>query len=227
MANDTLCQDWISELPEPLRSEVVDCMTQRQFHNGDLIYRTGDVGNEILQVTQGNVRMFTISESGRELVYDLFPAGTCFGESSLIDGGPRPHTAQAVGRVTLRALARADFERLWSESPVFSRAVARLVSHRTRRLYGIYEQVSHIALSRRMAARLCGLAATAGEQRDDGVHFNLRITQEDIGSLVAGSRQSVNKILRQWQADEIIDLAYGSLIIRDLPTLERLSQKGD
>lgn len=216
-------QNWIEDLPDSIRAEVLACMPERSYASGDMIYRAGEAGHELYQVSRGNVRIYTISEDGRELLYDLFPVGACFGEASLIDGGPRPHMTQAVGDVCLRVMGQDDFEALWRRYPEVSMAVARLQTYRARRLYGIYEQVSLSALSRRMAGRLSTLAATVGDAREDGIYFRLRITQEDIGSLVAGSRQSVNKILKQWQQEEVIDLAYGSLVIRDLSTLERLS----
>ncbi|TXS95784.1 Crp/Fnr family transcriptional regulator [Parahaliea maris] len=223
MTIDPTQQNWIHGLPDPIRDEVLACMHERDYAPGDMIYRTGEPGHELYQILRGNVRIFTISEEGRELLYEMFPEGACFGESSLIDEGPRPHMTQAVGDVRLRVLSRDDFEMLWRRYPEVSMAVARLQTYRARRLYGVYEHVSLNALSRRMADRLSVLAATVGEVREDGIYFRLRITQEDIGSLVVGSRQSVNKILKQWQQDNVIDLAYGSLVIRDLATLQRLA----
>nr|WP_241263146.1 Crp/Fnr family transcriptional regulator [Parahaliea mediterranea] len=202
-------------------------MGTRQYHRGELVYRAGEPGNEIYQVIEGTTRIYTLTTDGRELLYELMPPGACFGESSLIDAQPRPHMAQAVTDVKLRVLELADFQALWRESPELSHAVALVLCRRTRRLYEIYEGVSLAALSRRMARRLCVLADSIGEDRDDGVHFQIRLTQEDIGSLVAGSRQSVNKILKQWQCDGLINLAYGSLVIRQLATLEQLANTGE
>ncbi|MEQ8801835.1 MAG: Crp/Fnr family transcriptional regulator, partial [Haliea sp.] len=189
--------------------------------------RAGEPGNELFRVESGNVRIFNVSEDGRELLYDLFPVGTCFGESSLIDRGLRPHTTQAIGEVVLQVLSREHFERAWKVYPEVSWAVARLQTSRARRLYGFYERVSMDALCRRTARRLWLLAKTMGQQCDDGIHFDIRITQDDIGSLVAGSRQSVNKVLRQWQEDGVIDLAYGSLVVREMAELERLAMQND
>ncbi|QIB64438.1 Crp/Fnr family transcriptional regulator [Kineobactrum salinum] len=216
-------QDWIGELPVPVREEVLACMPPRRYANGETIYRAGEAGAELYRVEQGNVRIFNLSQGGKELLYDLFPPRTCFGEATLIDGGGRPHTTQAIGEVILRVMPQEHFERLWQVHPEISWAVARLQTERARRLYAFYEQVSLDTLCRRIARRLCLLARTVGQEREDGIHFDLRITQEDIGCLVAGSRQSVNKVLRQWQAERVIDLAYGSLLIRELSALEQLA----
>lgn len=220
-------QDWIGQLSESVREKVLACMPPRHYGNADMIYRSGEAGDELYRVEQGTVRIFNVSEDGKELLYDLFPPDTCFGEATLIDGGPRPHSTQAVGDIILRVLSRGRFEQLWSAHPEVSWAVARLQTVRARRLYKMYEQVSLDILCRRIAYRLFILAKTVGREFEGGIHFDVRLTQEDMGSLVAGSRQSVNKVLRQWQEEGLIDLAYGSLQIRDLAALERLAQQSD
>ncbi len=220
-------QDWVGSLPEALRDEVLHLMVKRSYSHGEMIYRTGDLGQEMFQIEVGNVRIYTLTEGGRELLYDLLPRGACFGESCLIDDGPRPHMSQAVGDTHLWVLSRHHFERLWKKYSEVSIGVARVMQRRSRRLYNSYEQVSLAVLSRRMAGRLCSLADIVGEEQVDGVHFRVRITQEDIGSLVAGSRQSVNRILKQWQCQGVIDVAYGSVVIRNKPHLKRIADHQD
>lgn len=215
--------NWIDTLSPALHQRVRGRMSTREYRRGEIVYRAGEPGREVFQVVEGTVRIFTLTADGRELLYDLMPPGACFGEASLIDGLPRPHMAQAVGDTRLRVLGQADFQALWREFPELSHAVAVVLCRRSRKLYEIYEGVSLAALSRRMARRLCALADNIGDDRVDGVHFQIRLTQEDIGNLVVGSRQSVNKILKQWQCEGLINLAYGTLVIKQLDTLQELA----
>ena len=216
-------QNWIARLPKTVRDEVSACLVTRQYKEGDFVYAAGQVGNELYQVRAGVVRLFTLEDDGRELLWDLFATGICFGETSLIDDEPRPHSAQAMNDCVVNSLSRADFSRLWRTHPEVSIAVAQLLSARSRRLYGVYRSVSLNVLSARMADRLVSLAETCGHQRADGIHFGVRITQEAIGNLVVGSRQSVNRILRQWQNEGVIELNYGSVVILNLNALRKHS----
>ncbi len=216
-------QDWIGNLPPSIKEEVMAHTAERRYSNGEMIYRAGEPGDEMFRIASGNVRIYTLTEEGRELLYDLLPVGACFGESSLIDAGPRPHMTHAVGEVLVHVLSRQQFERLWREYPEVSLNIAQMMQRRSRRLYNVYEQVSLAVLSRRMAGRLCSLADIVGVAQEDGIHFRVRITQEDIGSLVAGSRQSVNRILKEWQCQGVIDVAYGSLVIRDKNHLRQIA----
>ncbi|MFV0476771.1 MAG: Crp/Fnr family transcriptional regulator [Parahaliea sp.] len=217
-------QDWMGNLPDNVRRDVHACLFPRHYAAGEVVYRTGEEGDEMFQVLSGAVRIYALSEEGKELLYDLFPAGSWFGEGSLIDGEPRAVMAQAIGDVTLSVLSQAHFERLWARYPEVSLAVARMVAARVRKLFYLYEGVSTAALSNRMAGRLCFLADAVGIEQMGGIHFDMRLTQEDIGSLVVGSRQSVNRILKQWQCDGIIDISYGTVVIKNKLYLERLAE---
>lgn len=218
-------QNWIARLPKSVREEVAGRLVAREYKEGEFLYEAGQPGSELFQVRAGVVRLFTLEDDGRELLWDLFATGTCFGETTLIDGEPRAHSAQAMNDCVINVLAKTDFQALWVTYPEVSMAIAQLLSARGRRLYGVYRSITLSALSSRMAERLVALAETCGHQRSDGIHFGVRITQEAIGNLVVGSRQSVNRILREWQEEGVIELNYGSVIISDIEALRALSAK--
>ena len=222
LSSDIDPQNWIGRLPDTLRERIEHKIHRRHVAAGELIYVAGEVGQATFQMESGIVRLYTLSDDGRELVYDFLRAGMCFGETSIIDGLPRAHMAQAVTETVITVLRGSDLKLLMSKHPEIAIAFCQLLTSRARRLYTIYEGVSLAALSRRMATRLSDLASTIGEVQEDGVHFPLRITQEDIGTLVVGSRQTVNRILKGWQARGLIDLQYGALVIKNPTALREL-----
>lgn len=216
-------QCWDLSLPDAARADLEGCLKERRYGDKEYIYQAGQDGEEMFQIASGVVRLYALTTDGRELLYDFFRAGIWFGESTLIDGKPRAHNCQAVGEVTVKVLRLEDFQRLWTTYPEISLAISRVLTSRARQLYTLYEGISLTVLSKRMAGRLCTFAETLGEERDDGIHFPTRITQEDIGSLVVGSRQSVNQILRRWSSEGLIDVSYGNLIIRKIADLKKLA----
>ncbi|RLQ22374.1 Crp/Fnr family transcriptional regulator [Seongchinamella sediminis] len=215
--------NWISRLSPALREEITASMTIRDYADKDLIYRSGEPGEEIFQVVSGYVRMYTLTAEGKELVYTIFEPGCCFGEMSLIDNLPRFHMAQAFGEVRLAVLSRADFDRFWASHPEVSQELCRFFVMRERRIFQIYDQSSLDPLPVKITHRLLSLADTIGEERADGIHFDMRITQEDIGFMVAASRQSVNKVLGLWRQQGLIKIEYGNLVITDVGKLRELA----
>ena len=214
--------NWIERLPEPVKVSVRGCMTARHYVAGEVVYRTGDPGDELYQLVSGNIRLYTVDPKGRELLYIIHQAGNCFGEMSLIDNLPRAHIAQAIGETELCVMRRRQFEQLWMLYPEISRELCRLLCSRERSMFGVFEDRSLLPLPARIAIRLYQLASTLGTEQRDGIHFDLRITQEDISLMVAASRQAVNKVLKDWQGEGIIDISYGNFIVKDLQALKIL-----
>jgi CRP-like cAMP-binding protein len=49
----------------------------------------------------------------------------------------------------------------------------------------------------------------------------VRITQRELGEIVGISRERINKQLRAWQSQRLVDLETGGVIIRDAAALAR------
>ncbi len=107
------------------------------FHNtdrwlacraGEVIFRTGDPGEKMYVVLEGQVRL---SANGRELE-QLGPGGV-FGEIALIDNGPRSADAVAVTDGRLVPIDENWFKFLVQQTPFFSLQVMRVMAERLRR----------------------------------------------------------------------------------------------
>jgi CRP-like cAMP-binding protein len=55
---------------------------------------------------------------------------------------------------------------------------------------------------------------------------DLQVTQEDIGDMLATTRQSVSRILADWQCRGIVNMRYGRIVVIDPAALrkEKLGQ---
>jgi CRP/FNR family transcriptional regulator, cyclic AMP receptor protein len=60
------------------------------------------------------------------------------------------------------------------------------------------------------------------ESGTSGGGRQLHLSQSQLGHIVGASRESINKILQAMQRAGLIDLAKGSIIIRDRSAIEQL-----
>jgi Crp-like helix-turn-helix domain len=51
----------------------------------------------------------------------------------------------------------------------------------------------------------------------------IRFSQRELANMVGGSRESVNKCLRNWQRTGLVRISGGSIIISDRPALENIA----
>ncbi|WP_339727237.1 helix-turn-helix domain-containing protein [uncultured Psychrobacter sp.] len=70
-----------------------------------------------------------------------------------------------------------------------------------------------------MASMLIGLIDTYGQQIGDDIKIDLRLSQEELGFMLGTTRQTINKIIQSWQKQNLIDMHYGFITIKDKPQL--------
>ena len=98
------------------------------------LYNAGDPGDSIFVVRAGEVELFFKNDTGDRIVLETARVGDFFGETSLMDGGPR--TASAVVLADLEALVvdRGDLDEFfracalpppWTSSPRAAGGCAR------------------------------------------------------------------------------------------------------
>ena len=211
--------DWLKGLPDTERQAVTSRMATRRYNHGQFVYQRGDSGTEMYQITQGCVRLYSLSSEGKKLLYAVFEPGDFFGEISVLDNKPRHHMAQTFGDVELKTLRSNDFHKLCETYPAIYQAMFQLLCQRSRSMFNYFQEASQMALAERIAIKLCTLARSFKLSENKEEHLDLKVTQEDIGYMVAASRQSVNKVLNDWQQDNAIEIQYGSILIKDFAFL--------
>lgn len=205
-------------LPEDVRAAFAAMTKRRRYAAGRMIYSQAEPGNEMFRLVEGEVRLSLMRDDGRELVYLLFQPGDCFGESSLIDGGPRPHTADAQTDVVLEVVSRESFNRLRAAHPSFDSGLLRLLCGHMRLLSGYVADATLDQLPSRLASRLL---ATARDDVD-GIP-TVRLSQAELGRMVGASRQTINKLLQQFRSQGLVGLSYSVVTITDQRSLQQLA----
>ena len=100
----------------------------KPYSAGNAIFRTGDHGDSMYVVVEGEVR---ISTSGKEL--EVLGPGGVFGEIALIDSGPRMADAVAVTDCRVAPIDEKRFKFLVQQTPFFSLQIMRVMADRLRR----------------------------------------------------------------------------------------------
>jgi CRP/FNR family cyclic AMP-dependent transcriptional regulator len=202
---------------------VLGMVTERQLKNGQVIFQKGDPGMSLMAVLQGRVKIGAYSEDGKEIILNIVEPGQIFGEIALLDGKQRTADATAMGPTTLLVLDRRDFIPFLERNPKIAVRLIEVLCERVRRTSEMVESVAFLEYSARLARLLLRLAENYGEESEDGVRINLRISQQDLGNLIASTRESVNRQLNAWAEEGIVELERGQITILDSDALEDLS----
>ena len=123
----------------------------------------------------------------------------------------------------LLVLDRPTFERMIADFPQLAIRLMVILSQRLRHTTSIHEDSVFLEVPARLAKFLLNFSfPAAGAPGEPGV-FEFKMSQYEIGTLINASRESVNKLIRDWEGQGIIQRQSGQIQILDRDRLEDIS----
>jgi CRP-like cAMP-binding protein len=169
------------------------------FQKDALIVSQDDTGEALYIIERGRVKVVLYGESGREMILTMFRPGDFFGEMSLLDGQPRSANVLCMEDARLLVLSRDDFLRHLREAPAVAANILAEMSRRLRKADEIIGNLALLDVYGRVARLLIDLAKKEGDPTDEGVVISSRPTQQDIASMIGTSRETVSRVLSEFQ----------------------------
>jgi CRP/FNR family cyclic AMP-dependent transcriptional regulator len=171
----------------------------KDFPPGSVIVSQEDRGDALFVLVSGKVKVVLYGDSGREIILSIFKTpGDFFGEMSLLDNEPRSATVIADARSRLLVLSRSDFQAHIESHPRTALRVLQEVSRRLRRADAVIGNLALLDVYGRLAGKLREMAATDGEETDEGVLVRQRPTQAEIAAMIGTSRETVSRALSEF-----------------------------
>lgn len=177
---------------------------RRTFRAGEVIFHRDDPGQVLYVIKEGKVKICLISPDGQEISLVVFGKGECFGELALLDGLPRSADAIALEKVECYTLQRSDFHNAIMKNPKIAIQVLEVLSKRLRSTDQQVEDLIFLDVYGRVAKKLLELAEAHGVSADGGTRIEIRLTQQELASMVGASRESVNKVMGYFTDKKII-----------------------
>lgn len=214
----------LSQLDESALDTLLAVASDRRFGSGQVIFQKGDPGTSMMAVLSGRVRISAYSEDGREIILNMVDPGQLFGEIALLDGKERSADATAMGKTELLILDRRDFLPFLERNPKIAVQLIEVLCGRLRRTSEMVESIAFLDFGARLARLLVQMSDHYGKETDDGLLIDLRISQADLGNLIASTRESVNRQLSSWVQEGVISVDQGKITLLDREALDYLAQ---
>ncbi|WP_089340892.1 Crp/Fnr family transcriptional regulator [Burkholderia singularis] len=195
----------------------------RTWTSGELIFARNGPCDDIQVVLSGAIEMSWTNAAGTRAVAIYMWPNEVINFIPVIDGGGSMHDQRAHGLTTLFHISRDALFAQFEREPSLLRGVLDLICARSRALH---RRIGRSALSgfrARLADQLLSLAEWHGQSAQRGIELTIRLSQEDLASLLVASRQSVNKELRRLVRERVIDAQYSRLTILDIERLREIS----
>ena len=178
---------------------------RRGVQKREEVIQQGAGGDEMFIVERGRLKMTAVSPQGKEIAFGILEAGDTFGEMAMLDGERRSATITALEPCELMTLSRESFKTLIAEQPEIAIRLMVILSHRLRHTSRLYEDSVFMEVPGRLAQFLIQFSG-ADNASNETPGLEISLSQYELGTLVNASRESVNKLLKDWEEQGLIEL---------------------
>jgi CRP/FNR family transcriptional regulator, cyclic AMP receptor protein len=203
-------------LDEKARRDIAAYAMPRNFTAGESICRLGDHGDSMMAVVIGTVRISRPTSRGKEIILADLRSGELFGEIALLDGKPRSANVAALTNCELMILERRNLIPFLERNPAACMKLMEILCARIRRSDERMSDIAFFNLPIRLAKTLLNY------QPDARAGAKLSLSQSELAEMAGGTREKVNRCLRDWQRQGIIELKNRWTIIRKPEALQAL-----
>lgn len=175
---------------------------------------------EVFLLLDGQVKLSMNSSDGKRLILRIAKAGEALGLACAFTGNPYEMTAEAVYPCYVAATRREDFLRLLLRYPsAFQGAARELALYYDEACLRLRTIGVTPSVTKKLARLLLEWSAN-GQRTEHGTRVHITLTRGEIGECIGTSRETVTRILGDFQRRQIVDLRGSFLTVIDLPLLE-------
>jgi CRP/FNR family transcriptional regulator, cAMP and macrophage regulator len=193
-------------------SALASYLTRRDAERGRMLFAAGKASQGVWIIRSGLVEL-VVGAGARRLVVQLLHPGDVDGDVELLLGMPFPYTARSVADTEYLFLDERAFERLLREHPAVARrwlsSVAARVAGGQHRIVGLLGKSLPVQVARLLT-----------EEASEG---RVQLPQRTLAAMLGVHRPSLNKILKQFERQRLLEIGYGEIRLLDAERLARLT----
>ncbi len=209
--------------PADLKQLEARCIS-RKFAQGDVIYLPADRGDAVLALISGRVKLCHVTRDGRESILALIEPGEIFGELCLIDSGEREELAKAASPCVIVLIPRDELQQLMQRFADLAQGITKLVGLRRIRIERRLRSLLFRPVRERLLQLLVELAADHGIRTPRGIDIRLKLSHQDLASIIGSTRESVSAALGEFQNQGLVVLGRQCVTIC---SIERLTAQAE
>lgn len=192
----------------------------RKFRKNEILHNGSQDCTGLVLVLSGQLRVFTISEEGREItMYRLFERDLClFSASCIIHGIQFDMTVSAEKDTEVLMIPSEAYKSVMEVSAPLANYTNEVMASRFSDVMWLIDQILWKSFDKRLAGFL--LEETDIEETD-----TLRITHEAIGNHLGNPREVVTRMLKYFVNENLISLSRGTIEIKDRGGLQKIAGK--
>ncbi len=191
--------------PAGMVQQILSASSRSAFQADSRIYAEGDACTAIAFLLSGEIRVFKIGKTGREItLYEIGPGETCIlNASCILAKTSYPAHAMTIAAGEMLLVPSALFRRLVEESESMRDFVFSLLSLRLTQVMELVEEIAFGKMDERLMEYLI-------ERSEKGA---LAATHQKIANDLGTSREVVSRLLKDFERQGSVALARNEITL--------------
>ena len=186
--------------PDDLR-RVADIASMRRFEKKESVFREGERAEGFFVVAEGRVKVFKLSEDGKEQVLHLIGPGQSFAEATIFEGGTYPAHAEALESSDLVFLPKRPFTDLLERNPRIALRMMASLSRWVKRMTDLVESIALRDVETRLVRYLSDELSGRGVAIKDGTVYELDVSKNVLASRLGTVPETFSRTLKKLQEE--------------------------
>ncbi|WP_194273908.1 Crp/Fnr family transcriptional regulator [Variovorax paradoxus] len=211
---------WISNLTPIARDRVLADCYEHVYKNKEYVVRLKDPSLTWIGVIDGLLKVSSVTNEGRTVIFTAVPAGSWVGEGSVIKREPRRYELIAIRETRVLHMPRSTFMWLLETSYDFCRHIIDHLNERTGQFIAMIESSRISDPTAKVAAAICNLYNPVLYPMKGAL---LNISQAELGEIAGCSRATINTVLQRLKRAGLVHPEYGGILVLNVEELRDLA----
>lgn len=193
-----------------------------QFKAGEYICWAGEPCTGLYMLQEGRVKLFKLSNKGRELIIRVMESGATFNEVPVFDNGRNVVNVAALDDSLIWIFEKKVIRQTLAEHPEMCTVIILNLTQNLRDMVGMIEELSFFQVTNRLARLISQLPeAQLSGSKDQ------RLTQDTLAARLGTVREVVARSLRELDQSGAIVVKRGRIQVVNRTILENWARSPD
>ncbi len=213
----------LKDLPQESTLLLEKNMTTHTYKKGDILFREGSHPTGIYFIKKGKAKKFTTDKEGIEQIFYVCRSGELLGYHSLICGERYTDSAAALEESVISFVPKDDFLNVVQTCSVLAQRLLKCMSHEFGVLVNGLSIYARKTVRERLAVSLLLLRDKYKKDGQTGKPVELNLSREDLAKMVGTARETLTRLLNDFEKEDLIIKAGRKLILKNPLMLSKIA----
>lgn len=188
------------------------------------LYSSGEASTMIYYIDHGEVKISRSTNDGKEVALGILGKGDVFGEAEVLQGSPRGNTAIVQTDSVIYGIAREILLEKMRQNPRLMFWMLNKMTQKSLETEDLLIFLKFKSAEAKIASLLLKLGKMHGVRDEKGILIDHPITHQEIGNLIATTRETVSYAFMEFRKLGLLSSAKRRTLILNEEGLQRIAE---